>query len=137
MASSFSWDLWMTVNVVWNVFCFPGKAQHTHWGHSNRLDLNQVIWRLFKWSSETDGKPQWNMKCMQQSVWGGLSPTLSVILSFSASLTTPIFLSHPIAGFLYYTHSHAVMKYPISAAVAFSGQPELPQNGRTNSFVKS
>jgi len=67
----------------------------------------------------------------------GLSPTLSVILSFSASLTTPIFFSHPIAAFHYYTHSHAVMKYPISAAVALSGQLELPQNGRTNIFVMS
>lgn len=72
---------------------------------------------------------------IQQRVRGGLSPTPFFILSFSASLTSPIFLSHPIASFRYYTHSHAVMKYPISAAVAFSGQ--LPQNGRTNIFVMS
>lgn len=57
------------------------------------------------------------------------------LLSFSHFLPSfsSLSLSHPIVGFRYCTHSRAVMKYPVSAAVAFSKQ--LPQNEQTNISV--
>ncbi len=63
--------LWMTVVSEMHFVFLEKHNTHTHRCHSNRLDLNQVVWRLFKWSSETDGKPQWNMKC-SRGLGGGV-----------------------------------------------------------------